>query len=515
MAEVLFLGGNKVRSINDIIGTSYIEELLVYFVEGKLEKWMNEEKSSNMKFLEHLASINKDFSIDTIDKIKNLFDIKEAVTVISNQSEFELAMSDNETVRYILLGGHYSLTKGSIKETQKILVSLSDEKASIDVGRAFETKFKLFVEYTNIEVNFVNLTPADLVEYIKTNNLQLDEKLELINSIEVSNLTQELIALKVDCLLQLGEINEAITVINQIADDGEKFFCLYDARKRISNDENSRKEIIDTYLKPAVSMGNVKAVAEYVLILKDGSKSDKKTAFETLDVHASKSAILLNLLGDFYLNGIGTKSDFQRAIEKYKAAMELLNSCEPEMNHAITGIGNCLMAQGKADEAMEYYSMSSDSEKVRQVVKYFKEKQDVPQVESHYIKCKNLGDIDAIYELSEYLYSQGEAYQTKSLDYAIEYVRMSDADVKKKKAILTKQILRYDKKEKHEKDKIVCNRIEKEAADNGLHITRTMCKVKNGAEQFGKWAGTTVGGAVVMTGVSILINKFTSGRNKQ
>lgn len=88
----------------------------------------------------------------------------------------------------------------------------------------------------------------------------------------------------------------------------------------------------------------------------------------------SREAILLNLLGDFYLKGIGVKSDIDAAVEKYEEARRLLSSGDLEMKHSITGIGNCLMAQGKKDEAMEYYSMSSDIDMVRKVVKYYKEK---------------------------------------------------------------------------------------------------------------------------------------------
>lgn len=512
MAEVLFLGEKKVRSIDDIKGTPYVDELLVYFVEGKLEKWMNEEKSSYAHFLEQLALITKNFSLDTINKIKQLFDIKEGLQVISNQQEFEKAMAANETVHYVLLKGKYSIAKGMIADRKKVLSATTDAKPSIDIGHAFAKKFEEFVTTTNIEVNFVNLTPEDLTVYIKTNNLSLDEKIELINSIGSSEITKELLQLKIDLLWQNGEFDEAKNMAEQIPDEGEKLYCLYKINYKLTNNQ---KECVELYLKPAADKGNIEAVYVYALILKNGSKSDKELAVNILELNATKSAILLNLLGDFYINGIGTKSNIDVAIEKYKAAMALLNTDDAEMSHSVTGIGNCLMAKGNIDEAMEYYSMSSDSEKVLQVVKYYKGKQNVPQVESHYIKCKNLGYIDAIWELSEYLFSQGDAYQTKSLDYAIEYVRMPDADDKKKKAILTKQMLRYDKKEKHEKDKIVCNRIEKEAADNGLHVTRTMCKVKNGAEQFGKWAGTTVGGAIVMAGVSTLINKLTSGKDKQ
>lgn len=514
MAEVLFLGGKKVRSIDDIMGTPHVEELFVYFIEGRLEKWMNEEKSSYLHFLEQLTLITKDFSVDTINQIKLLFGIKEELQVISNQRDFELAMSDNEIVRYVLQKGTYSIAKDIIADKSKVLVATTEAKPSIDVGCAFEKKFKTFVATSNVDVNYVNLTANDLTEYLKNHNLSIEEKLELVNSIDSSKITQELIRLKIDLLLQMGDdgILEAQSVAEQIADEGEKLFCLYDINYRLSNNQ---KECVDLYLKPAADKGNIDAIHTYALILKNGNKAEKKTVFDILETQAAKSAKLLNVLGDFYLNGIGTKSNTDMAIEKYKAAMELLSSSDAELSHSITGIGNCLMAQGKIDEAMEYYSMSSDSEKVLQVVKFYKDKQNIPQVESHYIKCKNLGYIDAIWELSEYLFSQGDAYQTKSLDYAIEYVRMPDADEKKKKAILTKQMLRYDKEEKHDKDKLICNRIEKEAADNGLHITRTMCKFKNGAEQFGKWAGTTVGGAVVMAGVNILINKITSGRNKQ
>lgn len=134
---------------------------------------------------------------------------------------------------------------------------------------------------------------------------------------------------------------------------------------------------------------------------------------------------------------------------------------------------------------------------------------------SHFIKCKNLGDVDALLDLSNYLFTQGEAYKEQSLDYAIEYVRNADADTKKKKAVLEKQMLYYDKQEKHERDKIVCERIEREAADNGLHITRMKCKVKKTLKKVGTKVLTVGTGAGATVLAHIICVKLDNGKEKK
>ena len=54
MANVLFLGGSKVRELNDIIGTPYVAELVLRYIDGSLERWMEEEKTLNEEYLDKI-----------------------------------------------------------------------------------------------------------------------------------------------------------------------------------------------------------------------------------------------------------------------------------------------------------------------------------------------------------------------------------------------------------------------------------------------------------------------------
>ena len=520
MAEVLFLGGEKVRSLNDIIGTPYIAELLIYFVEGKLTRWMSENKSSDSEvYLEQLNLINdKDFSIDMVDKIQKIFDTKESVGVIKNQLEFEKAMADTETMQFILLGEKYSLLKGTIADKKKVFVGLAAAKSTIDIGYALEKRFNELIELKNIQVDFNECsTVEDIIASIKSDNLTGEAALEKINSIDASQYTQELIRLKIDILLQIPDWSESEVrnAIEQLSDIGEKNFCLY-----LLGDKKgeNKEELAERYLRPALHTENIDIIYEYANILKDKNKEKQKNALETLEKHASKSPKLLNLLGDFYLRGIGAKSNIEMAIEKYEEARKYLNSDDKEIKHSFSGIGLAYKAQGKIDDAMSYYSMSSDKKLVREVVEYYKEKKDIVQVESHYQKLKELGECDALFELSVYLFDQGgESWKEKSLDYAIEYARMLDANIKKREAILNKQISYYYDKEKHDKEKNACDRIEREAADNGLHVTRNRSKMLDSAKEVGKWAGgilaTPAAGWLVKTAFDIIKSAINDGTN--
>lgn len=508
MAEVLFLGGNKVRDIKDIIGTQYAAEMVLRFIDGSLEKWMLEEKSIYAKYLNSLSSIAKELNGKTITALRELFEIEATVEVISDQKKFEEALNSGTSTQYIVSKGTYFIPQTISLYRKVFLVGERKAEAIIETGYATQKSVLDNLNCVDIEIKVVQTSVDDLVVFLNNAEISTEEKLELINNVDEKEYTQDLLGIKIDCLLTLGEINEALACVEKISDDGDRLFYSFDINDRISND---RKALIEKYLKPAVEKGNTLAIQKYVLILKDGSKGQKKEAFSLLTTNSQNDAVLLNMLGDFYINGIGTKSDANKALEQYQAARQLLRAEDCEMKHSITGIANCYAALGKTEEAMEYYSMSSDCKMVRKVVKYYKDKGDVPQVISHYIKCKNLGDIEALIDLSEYLFSQGEAYKEQSLNYAIEYVRSQDGDRKKKKAILEKQMLYYDKKEKHQKDKIVCDRIEREAADNGFRITRTLCKVRDLGSKAGKvvvWAGGTVGATMISI---ILHDKWGKG----
>lgn len=279
MAEVLYLGRKKVRSINDILGTPYIGELLVCFVEGKLEKWMNEERATYLKYLKKLALLDKKLCSDTIEQIKDFFEIGQDVKIIRNQREFEKAMEDEEITNFILLGGEYYMIRGKISKKSKILVGFENDKPIIDVGYTFEKKFGDLVDCVNVDLNSVRVSTEDLVVFIQTNNLSIEEKIELINGVEITESNQELIRIKIDCLQEKGEISEAIETIEELTDEGERLFYLFDIKDRSSD---NRKELIEKYLKPAVDKGNIQAIEKYVKILKDGNKAQKKEAFDIL-----------------------------------------------------------------------------------------------------------------------------------------------------------------------------------------------------------------------------------------
>ena len=493
MAEVMFLGGDKVREIKDIIGTPYVAELVLRYIDGSLEKWMLEEKALYAEYLNNLSSIAKELNGTTIDALRKIFELDTNVEVVSNQKKFEEELSFGETTQYIITKGIYKIPQ-SISLCRKILlVGNIKDKAIIEVGYATQKSVLENLECIDIEIAVVQTSVDDLVDLLKNSEWSVERKIEYINSIDEDQYTQELIRIKIDCLLELGKINDALSYVEKITDDGERLFCAYDINDRISNE---RKVLIEKYLRPAVEKGNILAIQRYVVILRDGGQEQRKEAFSLLIENSKNNVVLLNMLGDFYLNGIGTKSDVKVALEQYQTARQLLKPEDGEMNHSITGIANCLMVLGKKEEAMEYYSMSTDCKMVRKVVKYYKEKGDVQQVICHYKKCKELGDVEALIDLSNYLFSKGEAYKEQSLNYAIEYVRSQDGNRKNKKDILEKQILYYYKKEKHQKEKIVCDRIEREAADNGFHITRRLCKVVDVGEKVTKFAGGIVGGVV-------------------
>lgn len=490
MANVLFLGGSKVRELNDIIGTPYVAELVLRYIDGSLERWMEEEKTLNEEYLDKLSKVDKDINDKTINALRDIFNLDAKVEVLSDQKNFEEAIKSGINEQYIVTKGTYKISNSLSLNRRVRFVGTGKDDVKIEIGLSSQKTVLDNLECMDIEIVIVKVSEEDLVAYLLSCELSAEEKMKLINDVPEEKHSQDLIKVEIDCKLELGEIDDALVLIEKVTDEGERLFYLYDVNSRVSNDG---KSLLEKYLRPAVDMGNVLAIQRYVLILKDGSKAQKKEALSLLEDNSTGNAILLNIHGDFYLNGIGIKSNAKNALEKYQKARELLDDNNPEMNHSITGIANCLTVLGKQEEAMAFYSMSTDSKMVRKVVKYYKDKGDVPQVISHYVKCKNLGDVDALIDLSNYLFNQGEAYKEQSLNYAIEYVRSQDGDRKKKKAILEKQMLYYYKKEKHQTEKKVCDRIEREAADNGFRISRFMCKARD------------VGGKAVGTvGVSLL-----------
>lgn len=505
MANVLFLGGSKVRELNDIIGTPYVAELVLRYIDGSLERWMEEEKTLNAEYLDKLTKVGKDINNKTINALSDIFNLDVKVEIISDQKTFEESITSGTNDQYIVSKGTYKISNSLSLNRKVLFVGTRKDDVQIEVGLSSQKTVLDNLKCMDIEIVIVKASVEDLVAYLLSCELSAEEKMKLINDVPEEKRSQDLIKVEIDCKLEVGEIDDALVLIEKITDEGERLFYLYDVNSRVSHDE---KALIENYLRPAVDIGNVLAIQRYVLILKDGSKDQKKEALSLLEDNSIGNAILLNVLGDFYLNGIGMKSNAEKALEKYQKARELLDSNNPEMQHSITGIANCLTVLGKQEEAMDYYSMSTDSKMVRKVVKYYKDKGDVPQVISHYVKCKNLGDIDALIDLSNYLFNQGEAYKEQSLNYAIEYVRSQDGDRKKKKSILEKQMLYYDKKEKHQTEKKVCDRIEREAADNGFRISRFMCKARDVGGKAVKWVGGTAGGALL----TALVYKGLSGK---
>ncbi len=494
MAELLFLGGNKMRTVQDIINSVELAELMVYFVEGKLEKWLNDKSDKNRDYIEKLADVDKEYSMNTVNKLKEIFNMDTNVIVVDSQKCFDEIGDDTNISCLLLVSGKYTLNNEQLISKKVKIVGPTRSKPIINIGMALKAKFETNVKAVNVDICYINKSAEDLVIYLKEANLSAEDKIRIIESSEVEKENQHILEIQIDCMLQLGKIEEAIEAIKKIENGGCRNLYLFDAYDRTSND---RKKLIDIYLKPAAESGNEEALRKYALYMKDGDKDDKKSAFNMLVNGAGVNPVLLNILADFYLQGIGTKSDVEAANKKYQEARQRLESNTPEMSHSVTGIGNCLMKLKKKDDAMKYYSMSTDCSKLQEVIEYYKGKKDVKQVIVHSKKCFEYGDIKALYDLSLWLFDRGDSYKKQSLDYAIEYVRAADGDIKKKKSLLEKQLLYYDKIEKHNKEKIECNRIEREASDNGIKLSKTINKVESIIKKSLSFIVKTAGGVAI------------------
>lgn len=332
-------------------------------------------------------------------------------------------------------------------------------------------------------VQYDDFSDEDIIAHIKYiiqhEELGISDKVKIESLFKkIKNNSKDTILLDIDYKIRMGNLKEALELSQKLPDeDGTKSFYCYKINKESGK---NIKEIINPYLKSAAEKGHRDAIVEYVLILKNGTKEERKEALKLLENFSKDDGPLLNLLGDFYLKGIGQKTDFQRAFETYKKALMYLKPGDTEINHSYTGMGDAQRGLGNEEESIKYYAMSTDWNKLLNVVNYYKDKKDVKSVINYYKKCASVGYIEALADLSEYLLKQQEkVYKDQSLDFAIEYVRNFNGDLKRKKRLLEKQLEYQYKCEKQQTNKVNCEKIEKEAANNGIHITYTSVRVKN------------------------------------
>lgn len=510
MSEVIFLGNKKVYSIDDIKGTNYINDLVLLFLNGSLERWLDEE-TQYKSYSEHLKKIPKEVTETAIEDISNLFDVSEKTKVIDSQNAFSEAINANREQQILLKRGRYVINGNIPKYTMLSVTVMELQETEIIVGYALKKKINEHFN-SNISIKYDDFTDEDIIAHIEDiiqekglGDFEQKEIKELFENFKGNE--KKFNKLRMDFFRRIGELEEALKYVECLSDEtGEKEFYYYNIYQELGNDE---KDIVNKYLKVSAEKGYVESLVQYIPILKNGTKEDQKEARKLLENNVDKSVSLQILLADFYYRGVGGKRNLDKALEIYVNAERDIPEGSSDKSKIYTGIGDVYIAQKKQDEAMEYYGLSSEPKKVMEVVKYYKKKENIKLVIDFSEQCAGLGYVDALAELSEYLLNQQEEmYKDKSLDIAIDYVRNKEGNSERKKLLLEKQYAYQDKKEKNHSKKTNCERIEKEAADNGIRLSKTRIKVKEGLKKTIVFLGTPTVTAIVTAGVGIGINKI-------